>query len=106
MIDCVNDVKDGKFGKVCAKLKLSVGEAIEELVQNPRIKETIVIIAQNNGWRFIFLECSSHCDCINFCLTPRCRSIFSLFYLYAFREILSSVLLATEMNGMLKGLRV
>lgn len=60
MMDWVNDVKEGKLGKVCDKEKLSVGEAIDELVQNPKIKETMVIIAQNSGWRFLPLECSSH----------------------------------------------
>lgn len=49
MIDCVNDVKDGKFGKFCDKEKLSVGDAIEELVQNPKINEITVIIAQKTG---------------------------------------------------------
>lgn len=104
MIDCVNDVKDGKLGNVCDKEKLSVGEAIEELVQNPRIKEAIVINAQNSGWRFLPLECISHWN--GFLLLPRCLSIFSLFYSdeepNTFRGSLAGVLLATEMDRIKK----
>lgn len=77
-MDCVNDWNDGKFGKVCDKEKLIVGEAIVELVQNPRINETIAVAAQKSGCRFLplALECSSHCKRF----PPRFRSIFSLFY--------------------------